>query len=301
MGIYLIIACLICGGMACVSSFTTKRIQKLRDQMEKVKDNLPETLDCKTYKDEIGQLTDSYNYMVKTNRHLVKERNEVTREKNQMEMNVLRSQMNPHFLYNTLDMISWYAAAGSTNDVMDTIQVLASFYKISLNNGKVLTTLEQEIKLLELYMELQNRRSSETIELIVDVPELLLDQEILQFTLQPLVENSLKHGIFEKDVPEGMILITGRLENDEMVLNVEDDGVGMEPEVCQRLFQEKPKEKKKSGHIGVRNIYRRLLLYYGKGNFSMNYKSKIGEGTTVEIRVPCNLKAEEEQDDIGKE
>lgn len=156
---YVIIAAIMCILMLALSKSITGRVTMLRDRMVKVKEQLPEELIVPHYYDEIGQLTDSYNYMVRKIQQLIQEKTEMMNEKNKMEMNFLRSQINPHFLYNTLDMISWYVVKGKMEDVIESIQSLAKFYRLSLNDGEVLTTIEKEICLIEKYIEIQKRRT----------------------------------------------------------------------------------------------------------------------------------------------
>ena len=302
MGVYLVIAVAVGTLVLLASHAITRRITALRNQMRLVKEGSPQTLDLAKQKDEIGELAESYNFMaLQINRLLVDKVNS-EKEKGRLEMDVLRAQINPHFLYNTLDMISWYAKKGDTEEVTSSIQALARFYKLSLNHGELLTTLENEILLLEKYIELQSKRILCRIELIVDVPDEMLEKKIPQFLLQPIVENSLKHGILEKEETEGYVMVSGWLEETEMVLVIADDRVGMEEEKAVGLLhlQDKRGEQEKEGHIGVWNIYRRLRLYYGEGGFSMKYSSKPGEGTSVELRLSYEMRGEAFSDEDEK-
>lgn len=294
MGVYAAVAAVMCLLVLLLSRSITGRITVLKDEMQKVKNSPPKAVKAAGHKDEIGELAESYNYMAETINRLLTERIRIVKDNNRMEMNVLRAQINPHFLYNTLDMISWYAKRGEAEEATSSIQALARFYKLSLNQGELLTTVENELRLLEQYIDLQKRRILGEIELIVDVPEEMLEKKIPQFLLQPIVENSLKHGILEKEEPEGYIMVTGWLEEKEMVLVIADDGIGMEPALAETILSRKRDEGRgeREGHIGVQNIYRRLSLFYGKDGFSMKYQSSPGEGTQVELRLSYEMRRE---------
>jgi len=294
MCVYIVIAVFLFVPVLLIARSITTRVTLLKNKMQEVHQAPPMKLESDKCADEIGSLTESYNYMVEQIQNLLAERIKISRENNQMEMNLLRSQINPHFLYNTLDMISWFAEKGDTESVTDSIQTLAKFYRLSLNQGEILTTLSREIHLLEQYIKLQKRRVLCEISLFVDIPEVMMEMQIPQFLLQPLVENSLKHGILEKEEPEGIITVTGWLQEDEMVLVLYDDGVGMTQEQLEKVIEKKDDpEQLKEGHMGVWNIYRRLQLFYGKNGFSMTYSSQPGEGTQVEMHMSYHLLAEE--------
>ncbi len=288
MGTYLLIALLLLIAMLFLTRSFSRRMELLRNQMMLAKNTTPEILDIPIHHDEIGELTDSYNYMSAEIHQLLEEKVKAANEISRLEMKALRAQINPHFLYNTLDMINWYAKKGATEDVVATIHALAGFYKLSLNQGRLYTSLENEIALLEKYVELQNRRARCEIELIADIPDQMLDLEIPQFLLQPIVENSLKHGILEKDTSYGVITVTGWMEESSMVLVLGDDGVGMDTSVIEEILAKKQEagRQDRENHIGVHNIYRRLEIVYGEGNFDMTYTSVIGEGTQVTLCLP---------------
>ncbi|MDO4276870.1 MAG: histidine kinase [Eubacteriales bacterium] len=293
IGGYLIIAVILCVLVLLLSRSLTRRITVLKDEMQQVKNGPPKVLEVPRQSDEIGQLTESYNYMAGKINSLLAEKIRIVRENNRMEMNALRAQINPHFLYNTLDMISWYAKKGDTQEVTSSIQALARFYKLSLNQGKLVTTVKNEVQLLERYVELQCRRVRGDIELIVDIPEPMMEREIPQFLFQPIVENSLKHGILEKEEAAGYISVTGWMEEKEMVFVIADDGVGMEAEKASRLLEEcRDSQGEMDGHIGVKNICRRLAMFYGEDGFSLGFTSRPGEGTQAELHLPYEIREE---------
>lgn len=293
IGVYFSIAVVLGVLVLFLSHSITKRITVLKEKMQEVKNGPPKALTVTPADDEIGELTESYNYMAKKINELLAEKIGFIKEINRMEMSALRAQINPHFLYNTLDMISWYAKKGKVEEATASIQSLARFYKLSLNQGKLFTTVGNEVHLLEEYVDLQCKRILGEIELIVDIPEAMLEKTIPQFLLQPIVENSLKHGILEKEDAIGYIMVTGWMEEEKMIIVIADDGVGMEEAKAAALpCTPEVLVHEKEGHIGVQNIYRRLTMFYGENAFSMKYTSRPGEGTQVELRLPYEFREE---------
>lgn len=294
MGAYMGITLILCLIVILLSNTMTKRITVLKNHMKNAKENPPKPLMIQEQGDEIGELIGSYNHMAKEINELLCEKVKNAREISRIELKSLRAQINPHFLYNTLDMISWYMKRGESQEATNAIQALAKFYKLSLNNGKLMTTVENEVTLLEKYIEIQSKRVRSPIDLFVDIPEEMLDREIPQFILQPIVENSLKHGILEKEDSSGCITVSGWLEEKKMGIIIADDGVGMEQEEIDKLFYlHSDVEKKENGnHMGIHNIYMRLLLLYGEDGFSMQYSSRKGEGTQVELHLAYELRGE---------
>ena len=185
--------------------------------------------------DEIGSLYRAFNEMVRGTRNLMDEKYELGKQAKTAELKALQSQINPHFLYNTLDMIKWFSYSGRNEDIDKVVTELARFYKLTLNRGKEIVTVEDEIVHSKAYVSIQNYRFEGTIELVTDFSEEVLTRSIPKITLQPLIENSILHGILEK-TDEGIIRITGECKGDETILYLEDDGIGMEPEQVQKIL-----------------------------------------------------------------
>lgn len=202
------------------------------------------------------------------------------------EFKALQSQINPHFLYNTLDMINWLSLSHQEEKVTEAVQALSKFYKLTLNKGNIAISLKEEITQVSLYVKLQNMRYQDKIEFIIDVPDEMMDYEIPKLVLQPLVENAIMHGIFEKEEKMGTILITGWLEDEVLVLIVSDDGVGISEDKL-KIILTGAGESISGSNIGIYNTHERLQLFYNNTDFGLAYSSNEGNGTEVEIRIPA--------------
>jgi len=200
-----------------------------------------------------------------------------------MELKALQAQINPHFLYNTLDMANWLAMKYNAEDIRVLISSLSDFYKLSLSNGEDFISVRNEIEHVSAYVRIQNMRFRDKIDLRVDVPEELMDYRTLKLLLQPLVENAILHGIMEKITQTGTIWIRGKMDGDTIELIVEDDGIGMDDDTVRGILD--GTLKKKIGGYGMRNIHNRLELIFGYP-FGLTVESRIGEGTKAKVRIP---------------
>jgi two-component system sensor histidine kinase YesM len=195
----------------------------------------------------------------------------------QTELRALREQINPHFLYNTLDLMNWMAVKEKAFAISDLAKTLCTFYKKSLGNGEEFVTVANEIEHIRTYTEIQNIRFDNRITLRVHVPEDMFDLQIPRLTMQPIVENSIKHGLLEKEDHDGLITITGEMEGDMAYIYITDNGIGIPSDKLKNFDF----DKKKEGY-GLYNINMRLMLEYGD-DCGIRIKSKSGEGTTVTI------------------
>lgn len=269
-----------------LSRSLTRRISAVSRQMSLVKnDNPPMIMSESASVDEIGELVDSYNYMVRKINRLIAEQAKYAEELRISEFNSLQSQINPHFLYNTMDMINWKAQQGKKAETTAAIRDLSRFYKLTLSRKNTITTVGNEIEHATIYMRLQNMRFGNTVDFVVDIPDSMLDIKIPTLIFQPIIENSLLHGILEKESKTGTIVLTGWMESEAAVIMISDDGVGMTQEKLASLLTEKQEQTQGSGHIGVYNTHRRLQILFGAA-YGLSYKSTPGQGTDVEIRIP---------------
>lgn len=269
-----------------LSRSLTNRLSVVVDQMSKCRLGLPEALPDSDAQDEIGELLDSYNYMTRMIHELVEEQAKAAEDLRIAEFNSLQAQMNPHFLYNTMDMINWLSQQGRSQEVTVAIQRLSRFYKLTLSRKQSLSTIQDELEHVSIYVELLNMRFADNIDFIVDMPDSLMERAIPKLTFQPVVENCILHGILEKEEKEGTIVLAGWEEENGMVILITDDGVGIPPEKLENILAEKKIETGSSGtNIAVYNTHRRLQLMYGE-EYGLRYSSTLGEGTEVEIRVP---------------
>ncbi|MFC5470601.1 sensor histidine kinase [Cohnella suwonensis] len=267
-----------------VSASGTIRIRKLTKNMRKVGvDNVKADLDPGS-NDEIGQLTMTFNRMITRIEDLAADKYQLGLEAKNMELKALQAQINPHFLYNTLDMVNWLAMKYNADDIRILITSLSDFYKLSLSNGEDFISIRSEIEHVSAYVRIQNMRFRDRIELVVDVPEELYEYRTLKLLLQPLVENAILHGIMEKETPTGTVTIACMMDPEGIELVVADDGVGI-PEDRLKDMLIGP-AKKKSGGYGMRNIHHRLELIFGYP-YGLTVESSVGKGTVVKVKIPA--------------
>ena len=234
--------------------------------------------------DEVGELIDNYNYMISKMSILVDEQYKLGKEVKNAELKALQSQINPHFLYNTLDMINWMAHKNMNKEISIAVKNLAKFYKLSLNKGKDIVTIKDEVEHSKLYVNLQNMRYDNRITLITRLDESLMDCSIPKITFQPIIENSINHGILGRGMENGSILISGYISQNNLIIQISDDGIGIEKEVLPLILKENNLQTKGSGY-GLKNINQRIKLLYGE-SYGLSFTSNYGFGTTVEITLP---------------
>ena len=267
----------------------TRRISTVINQMRTVRlgshlttpAKLPETDD----RDEIGDLITTYNYMADELGNLMEQQKKSAEELRIAEYRALQAQINPHFLYNMLDMINWLSKSGKSEEVSIAVQSLSKFYKLTLSKKEVSTTVAEELNHVSLYVKLQNMRFENKINFLIDVPDKILDCEIPKLVLQPIVENAILHGILGKESKAGSIVIMAWFENKNIVFVVSDDGAGIPKNQMDLLLTGEGKSTHGS-NIGIYNTHRRLQLYYGDQIFGLTYRSTLEIGTEVEIRIP---------------
>ena len=274
-------------GVALLQSHSiTSRISSVINQMATVKDGPPLPMDNKSKsEDEVGDLIDTYNYMAEEMQKLIIAEQRAAENLRIAEFNALQAQINPHFLYNTMDMINWLARDGQTEQVSDVVQRLSRFYKLTLSKKNTMNSIADEIEHVSLYMEIQNMRHSNSIEFVVDMPDELTQFSIPKLTLQPIIENSILHGIWEKDTKSGTIIITGWEEDDDIVILISDDGVGMSPEILANILSDRPMAPSKGSNVAIINTHHRLQILYGP-KYGLSYASTLGQGTEVTLRIP---------------
>ena len=265
----------------------TGRLSSVIRQMQTVRHGPPTPMESPQAHDEIGDLIDTYNYMTRKMDELMKTQAKAAEDLRIAEFNSLQAQINPHFLYNTMDMINWMALQGQTDEISHAVQSLSRFYKLTLSRKKGISTIARELEHVTIYVQLQNMRYHDSIELITDIPDELSEYQIPKLTLQPVVENSILHGILEKESKSGTIVITGWMENEDVVLLVSDDGVGIPPEILSTILSGNGNSQSGGTNIAVYNTHRRLQILYGN-DYGLAYSSKPGEGTEVEIRFPAH-------------
>lgn len=240
---------------------------------------------------EIRMLSDQYDQMVVRIGELIEHIKEEQELKRKTELKLLQAQINPHFLYNTLDTIVWLAEGKRHQDVVDMITALSSFLRIGLNNGRDFITIREEAEHVNSYLQIQHFRYEDIMDYEIDFEEQIMEYSILKLTLQPIVENALYHGI-KNCRKKGFLKITGRQENEDIFLRVEDNGIGMKPEELgkmQKLVSRGGEDVDLREGFGIANVAERIRLNFG-GAYGLRIESEYGAGTSVTVRIPTVLK-----------
>ena len=230
---------------------------------------------------EVQELSESFSHMVVKIQHLMEtvRREEINLRKT--ELKALQAQINPHFLYNTLDSIAWMCEQGRNDEAVQMVNALAQLFRISISRGHELIPIRSELRHAESYLKIQKHRYKNQFSYRFDVDESCLDFLCNKITLQPIIENAIYHGI-NGLVDEGEIVITLRADGSDVVFTVADNGVGMEEEQIQAILR---KEHSDHTGIGIKNVNDRLKIYFGEG-YGITIDSEPDVGTTVTIRMP---------------
>lgn len=233
---------------------------------------------------EIDQLYYTYNEMLAKNEMLIRSREETILKYKRAEMLALQSQMNPHFIYNTLESINALIAIGDNEHASQMTTELGSFLRSALNNGNNLIPLEKELAQVYSYIQIQKLRYSNRISLVLDLPDPIPDHRVIKLILQPLAENSILHGF--KDMDEtGVITISVRETETDLILSVADNGLGTDIEMLNDLVLKNPLYKEDNVNFySIQNVYQRLSNYYGT-NASLVYKENETGGVTAVIQI----------------
>ncbi len=267
-----------------LTDMITMPLRKLRESMKRVENgDFDLELREPDTGDEISDLFHSFKVMVLKIRQLIEKNNEEQEEKRRSELNALQAQINPHFLYNTLDSIIWMAEGDNTRDVVLMTSSLAKLLRKSISNKNEIVTLAEEIDYTRSYLVIQKMRYKDKLEYEIEVEDAILRTEVIKLIIQPLVENAIYHGIKYKE-GKGLIRIEGAYEEDNVVLRIIDNGVGMSKEQLRHVFDERKTDTRKNS-VGVLNVHRRIQLYYGT-EYGLSFESEENAGTTVIIRLP---------------
>lgn len=274
-----------------VSHSVTKPLIYLTDTMKKFgKGDLSVRVPV-LYEDEIGILSEEFNKMSEQIRQLVDQVYREQRAKRKSELAALQAQINPHFLYNTLNSVSSLIKMNCPDEAFIMIQAIGTFYRTSLSDGKTLIPLDQEITNIENYIKIQKVRYGNKIEYEIDIENEILQEWIVKLTLQPLIENSIYHGIKEMR-GKGIIRIKGWKEKNKVFIQVSDNGLGIPEEKLEELFSKDYREK--GSAFGLFNIQQRLQIYFGK-EYGLTVESKLSQGTKATVCIPVDFKREEDR------
>lgn len=282
LAVILVTLCCI-GGSAMISAYLSKiivsDIEKLTKNMKEVEaGNLVINVTSDS-KDELGNLITGFGNMINRINTLINENYKGEISQKESEMRALQAQINPHFLYNSLSLINWKALETDQQDISRLTLLLSTFYRTALNKGDNILSIRDELSNVKSYMDIQLMMHDNQFDVVIDVDEDILEYSTLNLLLQPLVENAIDHGIDLKTDGRGVITISGKSEDDKIILSVSDNGIGMdEVQVASMLT-------KQSSGYGVRNVNERIRLLFGN-EYGLKIKSEIGVGTTIQIIIP---------------
>ena len=262
------------------SGMVSSRIERLTHFMQEVQEGSMDMQMESDDRDEIGMLYRGFGSMMKRIRTLINEvyLSKITQK--EAELKALQAQINPHFLYNTLSLINWKALAAGEEDISRMTLALSTFYRTALNRGRNVLQVETELSNTRAYLEIQSMLHDGDFDYEIEAQTEILQCESLNLILQPLVENAIHHGIEEKTDGRGKITVRGWKEDNCVWFMVEDNGVGMEQEVADKILTMESKG------YGVRNVDERIRLCYGE-KYAMKVESVVGKGTKMTIHFPA--------------
>lgn len=242
---------------------------------------------------ELQVLSDSFEHMSNRIKQLMERVRTEETELRKTELKALQAQINPHFLYNTLDSIQWMCEQGKNEDAMKIVSALAKLFRISISRGHELIPIKDELQHAKNYLVIQSYRYRNQFSYSFDIETRLEHYLCNKITVQPLIENAIYHGI-DRMVDEGEIKISVKEapdNKDDILITVEDNGVGMTEEQCRKILR---KERSDSSGIGVKNVNDRLKIYFGE-KYGLTIKSELDVGTIVTVRIP-KIEAEAENE-----
>lgn len=265
------------------SHMITEPIRQLVKAMKQVENENFEIEIENERKDEVGQLIDAFNFMVQKIRQLIFEVYQRKLAQKNTEIKALQAQINPHFLYNTLDSINWMLIEKEEYEISDIVISLGDILRYSIGGKAQVVELRDELKYAKSYLCIQKNRMEERLEYEMDIAEDTLQYMVPKLILQPIIENAVLHGI-ETKIDGGKIYISSQKEGDYLFLSVYDNGVGMNEDTLQKLKRQIFEKERISDNVGMPNIQRRLELHYGHES-TMEIESIQNYGTKVTLKM----------------
>lgn len=243
---------------------------------------------------EIARILEGFNEMVKNTERLVKQAQEAVVEQKNAEIAALEAQIDPHFLYNTLDTINWKAIEHEDYEVSNMVGALADILRYTIKNPNAVCSIGQEIYWMEQYILFQKEKLGKDLEIIYDVPESLMGYEMHKLILQPFVENSIKHGFQKVDRP-CVLEIKMRDAGEHIHITIQDNGIGMSEELMNRYNQF---QEASEGRLGITNVCKRLRLYYGE-DADLFFESEPDKYTRVNLFIPKRNRLNDAKESIN--
>lgn len=265
-----------------LSYIIVNRIEKLTKNMKEMNmDHLEVTIESNS-EDEIGVLINSFDKLIVRIKTLIQEVYKSEISKRKYEMKALQAQINPHFLYNSLSLINWKAIRSGEDEISEMAQLLSTFYRTSLNKGSSIITVENELNNTEAYVKIQSMMHNYNFDVDFDIDNKIKGYYMINLLLQPLVENAICHGIDQKRNNRGKLRISAQQKGTDIVFEIEDNGVGMKSEICERILTTRTKG------YGVKNVYDRIKLTYGE-NCDLRFISIPNEKTVAIMSIPVEI------------
>jgi len=273
--------------IAILSYYLTNPLNKLSRHMRDIDYNNLSISHVETgASDEVGELYRAFNTMIGKIEDSIRRENEQNEKARKIEIQMLQAQINPHFLYNVLDSISWLAMENKQDGIGEMADLLSQLFSYSIRDGKIIATLREELESVEKYVALQKKRYADNIALRIDADEECLEEAVPKCILQPLVENSIMHGMDDSD--EGIsIEISAKKNNGYIEILLEDNGKGCELQKLEAILNDTD-EKLTKFHLGIRNVAIRLKQFYGN-ECGLSYFQNDNGGISARILMPVNM------------
>jgi two-component system sensor histidine kinase YesM len=272
-----------------ISVRISRPIEALRHSMQAVERGNFDIYIAVDSTDEVNALAHDFNIAIRKIKELVAQNVQAHEQKRKHELKALQAQINPHFLYNTLDSIIWMIECGENEDAIVMTSTLARFFRLGISKGGDIITVQDEIDHLNCYLTIQKMRYKDKLDFRVDVNPLIYTYMTLKLLIQPLVENAIYHGL--KNHPgKGMLQVIGDKEGDDLVFKIIDNGTGMTGQELSKLYRPRAVSNGPGG-VGVINVHERIQLYFGV-SYGVTFESAKGEGTVAIIRLPALTESE---------
>ena len=301
IGVMLLVLVLITFLVVVISRGISRPIKKLAISMEQFSKGDFGIQTSVLYQDEIGKLRESFNKMVQDINKLITDIFEEKNLKQQAQLHALQMQINPHFLYNTLDTINWLAISQGADNVGEVTRSLGALMRFSLKEQELIS-LEEELEAVENYICIQKYRYGDELHIKLQVEEAALYEQVPRHILLPIIENAIEHGLSDRKGEKRIIVAGNIMEDAFLVLTVKDNGVGMTEDILHRIQinlsqigEQYTSRRRAEGHmeIGIENVHRRIQLHFG-AEYGLNIESIRNKGTTVSIRIPLQSFADED-------
>ncbi|SFB61830.1 HAMP domain-containing protein [Cohnella sp. OV330] len=299
--VYFLIGYLLCcvGVVLYITASFTQPIVRLVRYMRKLESgDYQQQIPPSRRQDEVGWLYRGFGSLIRKIEGLINEASRAERDKKELEFQVLSHQINPHFLYNTLESIRWKAEKHGAGEVAQMVAALGNLLRLSLNQGKEITTLSRELEQVRAYVQIEQARMGRPIRILYGVDDGLKELPFLRLLLQPLVENAIQHSI-RNDFESGKILISASREGGDIAIDIIDNGGGIPPEALAKLDMEEPpggRSSESAKGVGLRNVNNRLKLYFGDG-YRLRIETGPDFGTKIALRHPILDKEDKSRPD----